>query len=230
MLLPCLILVVAVVLASPTKCPFAVEATAVDKNTSSLRGQSIRRHRRSESIASQTTNSQTTNSEIPLSNNPSKVRRKLLSKKRYFARYSGSVGRASVQRCAKSILEDDDDTDYTVFEVDFEIEVDVDADIGIDEIMQKGHLVYDQDFNYDISSGGSSSNNDDVEGCISSLRKMNDILDVEEDRRVSLFQESLVSPSSSTEGFEEGSEEFPWNVEAIQADWVPLGSNKVTVW
>lgn len=39
---------------------------------------------------------------------------------RLFARYSDSQGRRLVQKCAKAIVNDDDDTDFTIFQADSE--------------------------------------------------------------------------------------------------------------
>ena len=167
------------------------------------------------------------------------IRRKLISKRRYFARYSGLRGRESVQRCAKLILEDDDGTDYTVFEVDveMEVEIEVDIDVDVDNIDDNNN-----NSNYDISNSNKNDDDDDddddITGCLSSLRRMDDILDVEEDRPVSPASSSSIDYGYGSSrrriadyGDEQDETEISsWGIKAIQADQLPPGPNKVTVW
>lgn len=156
-----------------------------------------------------------------------KTRRKFQTKKRFFARYSGSSGRESVRRCAKAILEDDEDTDYTVFEVDFEFEIKVDDNdkMNMDRVHPMEYLSNKNDMNFDISE-----NADDVEGCLSSLRKMSEILDIEEDRPIELFEQQVLPSSIEEFSSEVDRDAASWGIEAIQADRVPPGPYKVTVW
>lgn len=134
------------------------------------------------------------------------VKRKIFSKRRYFAQYSGKIGRESVRRCASRIIEDDDNTDYTVFEADFEIKDGLDI------------------------TENSSLENKPID-CILSLRNIDDIIDVEEDHLVTILDETTSSPriiANSLSDTNMGAK-TSWGIKAIQADQLEPGPHQVTV-